>query len=170
MLKGAAPQATSTFFVTTKERWFNCLYLEFQLLNRLIALCTIHRIVHLDFEKLIQLIKRFIPAVDSVIDLLRNWGQLAKLESSTLMSWVAGCECIFYGIISVPHCRKKNMFKNTLKFGLTIGFLLKKKKKKKKKKKEVVKEEEEEEEEEEKRIPEGINWETRISRVCHLIK
>ena len=108
----------------------NCLYLESQLLNRWIALCTIHRIVHLDFEKLIQLIKRFIPAVDSVIDLLRNWGQLAKLELSTLISWVAGCECMFYGIISVPHCRKKNMFKNTLKFGLTIGFLLKKKKKK----------------------------------------
>ena len=86
--------------------------------------------MHLDFEKLIQLIKRFIPAVDSVIDLLRNWGQLAKLELSTLISWVAGCECMFYGIISVPHCRKKNMFKNTLKFGLTIGFLSKKKKKK----------------------------------------
>ena len=24
----------NTFFVTTKERWFNCLYLESQLLNR----------------------------------------------------------------------------------------------------------------------------------------
>ena len=64
--------------------------------------------------------------------------------------------------LSASHIvEKKNMFKNTLKFGLTIVFLLKKKKKK-----EVV----EEEEEEEKRIPEGINWEMRISRVCHLIK
>ena len=35
---------------------------------------------------------------------------------------------MFYGIISVLHCRKKNLFKNTFKFGLTIGFLLKKKK------------------------------------------
>ena len=42
---------------------------------------------------------------------------------------MAGCECMFYGIISVLHCRKKNVFKNTFKFGLTIGFLLKKKKK-----------------------------------------
>ena len=64
--------------------------------------------------------------------------------------------------LSASHIVEKK--KKCLKFGLTIGFLLKKKTKKQKT--EVV----EEEEEEEKRIPEGINWEMRISRVCHLIK
>ena len=56
---------------------------------------------------------------------------------------------------------KKNMSKNTVKFGLTIGLLFRKKK-------ELV--EEEEEEAKRKRIPKGINWEMRIFRVCLLIK
>ena len=47
------------FFVTTKERWFNCVNLESQLLNRWIVPCIIHRIVHLDFEKLIQWIETY---------------------------------------------------------------------------------------------------------------
>lgn len=102
------------------------------MLNRWVALCTIHRIVHLDFEKLIQLIKRFIPAVDSVIDLLRNWGQLAKLELSTLISWVAGCECMFYGIISVPYCRKKKHVLKYLEVWSYYRFFVKKEKKKRK--------------------------------------
>ena len=47
--------------------------------------------------------------------------------------------------LSASYIVEKKMFKNTLKFGLTIGFLLKKKEVV------VVEEEEEEEEEEEKK-------------------
>ena len=56
---------------------------------------------------------------------------------------------------------KKNLFKNTFKFGLTIGFLLKKKKRSSSSSSRRRRKT---------RNPEGINWEMRISRVCHLIK
>ena len=53
--------------------------------------------------------------------------------------------------LSASYIVEKKMFKNTLKFGLTIGFLLKKKRSSSSRRRRRRRRRK-------KRIPEGINW------------